>query len=93
MHSRGGWLTNLDADTRLVLDPEAATDAVVKTPKHIALLVGPEGGLTAEEIELANTHNFQALKLGPRVVRTETAPLLALSIVGANWGDLSSLKV
>ena len=55
---------------------------------NIALLVGPEGGLSDREIESAIKHNFAALALGPRVLRTETAPLAAISIIQSLWGDM-----
>lgn len=57
-------------------------------PAAVTLLSGPEGGLSAAEIDLAVTrHGFRPLRLGPRVLRTETAPLAALSVVQALWGD------
>jgi 16S rRNA (uracil1498-N3)-methyltransferase len=55
---------------------------------QIALLVGPEGGLSEHEIEQAIAQDFQALALGPRVLRTETAPLAAISILQSLWGDM-----
>ncbi len=51
------------------------------------LLIGPEGGLTAEEEDLARSHGFQAVQLGARVLRTETAALAALAAMQALWGD------
>ena len=57
------------------------------TPTSCTLLIGPEGGLTEDEILLAYRHSFNALTLGPRVLRTETAPLATLSIVQMAWGD------
>lgn len=57
-------------------------------PKHLSLLIGPEGGLDEEEINLATSNDFQPLKLGERVLRTETAPLAALSIMQYLWGDI-----
>lgn len=57
------------------------------TPASVALLIGPEGGLSAVEIEQGFTNGFQPLTLGPRVFRTETAPLAALSIFQSLWGD------
>jgi 16S rRNA (uracil1498-N3)-methyltransferase len=54
----------------------------------IGLLVGPEGGLSQAEIDRALDNNFQALALGPRVLRTETAPLAAISILQSLWGDM-----
>lgn len=54
----------------------------------VSLLVGPEGGLTDEEIQLAQAKGFNALQLGPRVLRTETAPIAALSLLQNRWGDM-----
>ncbi|GMG87777.1 16S rRNA (uracil(1498)-N(3))-methyltransferase [Biformimicrobium ophioploci] len=56
-------------------------------PASATLLVGPEGGLSAEEIGSAESAGFQALALGPRVLRTETAPVAALSVLQFFWGD------
>lgn len=87
------WLSTLDADTRFVLDPRTVgvTKPAVE-PNHIALLIGPEGGLTEEEVALAKASDFVGLLLGPRIMRTETAPIAALSIIGAKWGDLNSFE-
>jgi len=52
-----------------------------------ALLIGPEGGLSAQEIELACNQGFTELTLGQRVLRTETAPIVGLSLLQATWGD------
>ena len=46
------------------------------------------GGLSEREIEQAIALDFQALALGPRVLRTETAPLAAISILQSLWGDM-----
>ncbi|MDT8429645.1 MAG: 16S rRNA (uracil(1498)-N(3))-methyltransferase [Pseudomonadales bacterium] len=57
-------------------------------PAAVTLLSGPEGGLSTMELDLAiNQHGFQPVRLGPRVLRTETAPLAALSLVQMLWGD------
>ncbi len=58
-------------------------------PKSISLLIGPEGGLSQQEIDTAQRHEFQGLSLGPRVLRTETAPLAAIAILQFIWGDMS----
>lgn len=87
------WLSTLDAETRFVLDPKALGAAKpADEPRHIALLIGPEGGLTDEEVALAKANHFVGLSLGPRIMRTETAPIAALSIIGAKWGDLNSFQ-
>lgn len=54
----------------------------------VTMLVGPEGGLSEYEIALAESHGYNAIKLGPRILRTETAPLAAISILQALWGDM-----
>lgn len=55
---------------------------------ELCLLVGPEGGLGESEIETAMASGFLPLALGPRVLRTETAPLAAISILQSLWGDM-----
>ena len=54
----------------------------------IALLIGPEGGLSEDEVHMATSHHFQPLCLGPRILRTETAAIAALSMLQAISGDL-----
>jgi 16S rRNA (uracil1498-N3)-methyltransferase len=68
-----------------VLGPVVAGGA---RPTRITLAVGPEGGFADEEVEVARQHGFALTGLGPRVLRTETAPLVALSILGYVLGDL-----
>jgi len=57
-------------------------------PQAVTLLIGPEGGLSEEEIQQTLDCGFQALTLGPRVLRTETAPVVGLSLIQYLWGDL-----
>jgi len=75
----------------LVLAPGAAQPlaALTEKPGALSLLIGPEGGLAEEEIAAAQAAGFIAVSLGPRVLRTETAPLAALAICQARWGDLA----
>lgn len=65
-------------------------DVISKTaaPSDIALIVGPEGGLTAAEAEAAKAHGFIPVTLGERILRTETAGLAAVAILQFLWGDL-----
>lgn len=53
----------------------------------VNLLIGPEGGLSDAERDLAVRHAFTAVRLGPRVMRTETAPIAALAALQVLWGD------
>ena len=85
------WLRQVRADARLVLHHRAGPgDPGTATPASVALLVGPEGGLSSAEIEAAERAGFSALQLGPRVLRTETAPLAAIAILQARWGDMAA---
>ncbi len=83
------WLHTAEARCRYVLHHRAAPSATADTPPgSVALLIGPEGGLTEEEIAAAEACGYEAIGLGPRVLRTETAPLAALAILQARWGDM-----
>jgi 16S rRNA (uracil1498-N3)-methyltransferase len=76
---------------KLVLDPLAPSTlgTLALSPPAVSLLIGPEGGLSPTEIALAEVAGFTAVRLGPRVLRTETAALVALTSVQLRWGDLS----
>jgi 16S rRNA (uracil1498-N3)-methyltransferase len=86
------WLAATKGETKLVLHHRALhaepTNIGCK-PTKVSLLIGPEGGLSDIEIGLAEEAQFQALRLGPRVMRTETAPLAAIAILQAQWGDMA----
>lgn len=85
------WCKQIGADEKYVLDLASDNQNPSSAPpSSIALLVGPEGGLTSGEIGVAMQLGFRRLQLGPRVLRTETAPVVALSVLGARWGDLGS---
>lgn len=58
-------------------------------PAAVAIVIGPEGGLTAEEAGLAKAAGARLVTLGKRILRTETAAIAALSIVMYQWGDLN----
>jgi 16S rRNA (uracil1498-N3)-methyltransferase len=57
-------------------------------PQQIVIAVGPEGGFTSDEVEAARAAGFVTAGLGPRVLRTETAALVTLAILGYALGDL-----
>ena len=90
------WLGELPPpvarEARLTLSP-GAEHRLADLPRPegpITLLAGPEGGLTAEESALAQSRGFEAVRLGPRVLRTETAALAALAAILTLWGDFST---
>jgi 16S rRNA (uracil1498-N3)-methyltransferase len=71
-----------------MLSPAAALRLrELPAPSSVILLAGPEGGLTPEEQQLAQLFGFRAVRLGPRILRTETAALAAVSAMHALWGD------
>ncbi|MGP0171523.1 16S rRNA (uracil(1498)-N(3))-methyltransferase [Pseudomonas sp. NCHU5208] len=82
------WLQRVEADLKLVLHPVAEALHSHARPGSLAFLVGPEGGLNDAEVEQARQAGFQPARLGPRVLRTETAPVVALSVAQLLWGDL-----
>jgi len=63
-----------------VLDPTIS-------PQSISFIIGPEGGLSEQEIELAHNAGFKSKLFGPRVLRTETAPIVALTLIQSLYGD------
>ena len=75
---------------RLVLSPTAPASLVGLTsmPNKAELLIGPEGGLDDDELHAAQQAGFMPVRLGPRVLRTETAAVVALSVLQGLWGDL-----
>jgi len=84
------WLPTITAPARLVLalNGQASLSEIKPTSEEIVLVIGPEGGLTPKEQEkLIQEHDFKAIKLGPRVLRTETAGVAALSILQYLAGD------
>ena len=84
------WLAVEECDAqRWVLLPgaDAALRDLPRPQKPIELLVGPEGGLTDAEAEAAQRAGFRPVRLGPRVLRTETAAPALLAALQALWGD------
>ena len=86
------WVQSVAAEHKWVLhcDDEGAPKSVtgMPTPAEAALLIGPEGGLTDQEVTRACENSFEVLQLGPRVLRTETAPVVALSALSVMWGEM-----
>ncbi|KAA1176003.1 16S rRNA (uracil(1498)-N(3))-methyltransferase [Marinobacter salinexigens] len=86
------WLENSrDCDLRLVLHhrTEQSLQSMDK-PARVALMIGPEGGLSADEIAQAEQEGFLPVALGPRVLRTETAPVASIALCQWLWGDIGN---
>jgi 16S rRNA (uracil1498-N3)-methyltransferase len=82
------WVAIESDVPRWMLEPGAAALAAHEPPRDaVELLVGPEGGLSERERDLALYRRCEPVALGPRVLRTETAPLAALAAMHALWGD------
>jgi 16S rRNA (uracil1498-N3)-methyltransferase len=86
------YLQRERADMRLLLvEPRAgkASSLVgISAPENAALLIGPEGGWTPEEIELAQRAGFHAITLGQRTLRADAMPIAAVAVLQFAWGDL-----
>jgi 16S rRNA (uracil1498-N3)-methyltransferase len=84
------WLDSRNGGGILLDHRSTATlpDLSAPTDNTVCLLIGPEGGLDEHERELATTAGFEGVRLGPRIMRTETAPLAAITGIQLLWGDL-----
>lgn len=82
-----------DCDLRLVLHhrTEQTLDTLTR-PARVALMIGPEGGFSEAEIEAAENNGFLPVALGPRVLRTETAPVAAITLCQWLWGDMGAAE-
>ena len=83
------WLGSCHADLKLILNPHTEKKLNQQVAHSIALLIGPEGGFSEEEIKLAITNQFQSIQLGPRILRTETAALAAIANLQQKFGDFA----
>jgi 16S rRNA (uracil1498-N3)-methyltransferase len=84
------WLADSpQGSLALLFAPDAGSSLAAMPPPDadIALLIGPEGGFTAEEVTRASASGVIIARLGPRVLRTETAGLAALAAINVLWGD------
>jgi 16S rRNA (uracil1498-N3)-methyltransferase len=88
----GAWIGQHDLHKRILLTPRASLPlpdwARHQPPQAVTLLVGPEGGYTEQEEDLAIARGAIALSVGPRVLRTETAGIAAVAALGALWGGM-----
>lgn len=85
-------IASFNADLKLLPDPAAVMNLSslqhqITQPASIALLIGPEGGFSDNERKYAVQQNFIPVRLGPRILRTETAGLAIISYLQTLWGD------
>ncbi len=83
------WVSQQDMHRRIMLCPEAnqslADWARHHPPQAVTLMIGPEGGFTEQEQQLAIRNGVTPLSMGPRILRTETAGLSAIATLNAMW--------
>lgn len=84
------WCEEEYEGLKLNLHPRApySINSLPEPVQKVKLLIGPEGGLSDGEIEMASEKNFEQTLLGPRVLRTETAALTAITALQVRFGDL-----
>jgi 16S rRNA (uracil1498-N3)-methyltransferase len=84
------WLAQDTKELKLTLHPWAKDTIKTLIPnQHIRLVIGPEGGFSEQEMLQTAAANFTGIQLGPRVLRTETAALTAISALQLQFGDLA----
>jgi 16S rRNA (uracil1498-N3)-methyltransferase len=86
----GNFLAQESTTRRLVLDPATGSTLAqlqLAAGDSLCLLVGPEGGLSERDLAAARAAGFSGLRLGPRILRTETAALAAIAGLNALYGD------
>ena len=84
------WVERISADNKFILTPQAGKSLkkISSLKRDIVLLAGPEGGFSEGELAHAVAAGYEAITLGPRVLRTETAAVTALAAIQVLWGDL-----
>ncbi len=85
------WLRTETYRVALALDPQGTRKITqIEPPENpVAVLIGPEGGWNEDELADMTRYDVLQLRLGPRILRTETAALCAITLVQAAWGDLT----
>jgi 16S rRNA (uracil1498-N3)-methyltransferase len=83
------WLSRCQETVRWICAPGGKSPFCnIQPSDQVALLIGPEGGLSEDEIQCALRYRFQTIRLGPRILRTETAALAAITLLQSHWGDM-----
>lgn len=89
--SLGDWVRGNEDELKLICCPRQSKEtdlSVSGSIKSISVAIGPEGGFSDSEITHAIQSKFSPLQLGPRVLRTETASVVALTVLQYRFGDL-----
>lgn len=85
------WFARTSANLRIIAVPGSRTVVpAFASPSNVALLIGPEGGFTREELGKAGEAGYQPMTLGQRVMRAETAPVALLTVIQHRWGDFTA---
>ncbi len=75
----------------IIFEPRASISLTELSPgKKIRIIIGPEGGFSKNELKEITQHQFKQVKLGPRILRAETAAITAIAALQLLWGDLNS---
>lgn len=83
------WVQSIEVEQKIMWLPQAQqhlTDLAAQA-NSVAVLIGPEGGFSAPEIQWARQQHFHCCRLGPRILRTETMSIAALAVLQYRWGD------
>ena len=83
-------LKRYKSDLSIFYDTTGKDSYDANNPKDITAVIGPEGGFTEDEKQMAIDAGYMVMQSGPRLLRTETAPIMALSILQYLYGDLSN---
>ena len=84
------WCEQCESDNKWILHTEDLPSNPFQqqpAPSSLSFAVGPEGGFCQQEVDAAKANGFRCITLGPRVWRTETAPVVMLSLIQMHWGD------
>ncbi|MDF1653855.1 MAG: 16S rRNA (uracil(1498)-N(3))-methyltransferase [Coxiellaceae bacterium] len=88
------WLQQVESDRKWIAMPQSEwqdnVEASNEKPQSLTIAIGPEGGFTEQECQLALQQHFQPVQFGPRVLRTETAGVVAIAMAQRAWGELSA---
>jgi 16S rRNA (uracil1498-N3)-methyltransferase len=83
------WMDTITEECKLVFDAAGTTtlQSIQPPPQTVAVLIGPEGGLSEHEVSYAGRQGFHVVRLGPRILRTETAAVAISAALQTMWGD------